>query len=719
VTLDGSILRLDPTTGAAAAGNPNAAMTDPSAQRIVADGLRNPFRFTFRPGTNELWLGDVGQDAWEEIDLIANPTASVTDNGWPCYEGAGRQPTWDSLNIGICENLYAGGAAAVNAPYLTYSHSAAVVAGDGCPTANGSSISGLAFYNGGSYPATYNGGLFFSDYTRKCIWFMPALANGRPNTAQISAVIAPAAGPVYLTIGPGGDLIYVDYDGGTIHRLTYAGGGGNQPPVAAPTATPTSGAAPLAVQFSGTGSTDPEHGALTYAWDFDGNGTDDATTATASFTYTAAGTYQARLRVTDPGGLSNSKTVTISVSSTAPVPTISAPSSSLTYAVGDVIPFSGGATDQQDGTIPASGLSWALIVHHCPVTPTDCHTHLIQTTTGVSSGSFTAPDHGYPSWLEIALTATDSSGLQATTSVNLNPKTVVLSFATAPSGLQLAVGSTPSTTPFTRTVVKGSRNTISATTPQTLGGSTYTWQSWSDAGLQSHDVIANSAATYTATYTSSGGPSYGATVTADGPTAYWRLGETSGTTAADQMGSSPGTYTGKYILGQPGPLPGNTAVAFGPAPGYVTVPDSAKVDFGDGPFTLEFWAKRAGTGSGYVMNKGTGGYGVFFSGGDQRLYVEKVNAQVTAHESGTTDTAWHDWVIVQGAGSTNAIIYKDGVNVTVVNNTSTFLDTTAPLEVGREQGSTAFFGSLDEVALYNKTLSAAQVAAHYAARTAP
>ena len=340
----------------------------------------------------------------------------------------------------------------------------------------------------------------------------------------------------------------------------------------------------------------------------------------------------------------------------------------------------------------------------------------------MSSGTFTAPDHGYPSWLEIVLTATDSGGLKTSTSVRLDPKVVTLSFTSAPSGLQLTVGSTSATTPFTRQVIQGSRNTISATTPQTLGGSTYTWQSWSDAGLQSHDVIANSAATYKATYQAAvGGLSYRATVAADGPSAYWRLGETSGTVAADQQVSSPGTYKGSYALGKAGALSGdtNTAISVGPSAGYVTVPDSAKVDFGDGPFTLEFWAKRSGTGSGYVMNKGTGGYGVFFASADQRLHFEKVNTQNTAQESGTTDQAWHYWVIVQGAGSTNAIIYKDGVNVTIVNNTSTFLDTTAPLEIGREAGSTPFYGSLDEVALYNKVLTPAQVTAHYAARATP
>ena len=74
-SLDGSILRLDPNTGAAMAGNPLIGSSDVNARRIIAHGLRNPFRFTFRPGTNEVWLGDVGWETWEEVNRIANPTA--------------------------------------------------------------------------------------------------------------------------------------------------------------------------------------------------------------------------------------------------------------------------------------------------------------------------------------------------------------------------------------------------------------------------------------------------------------------------------------------------------------------------------------------------------------------------------------------------------------------------------------------------------------------
>ena len=91
VGLDGTIIRIDPATGAGVSDNPLAASADANARRIVAYGFRNPFRFTFRPGTNELWIGDVGAGSWEEIDRIATPLAGPSNSGWPCYEGAGIQ----------------------------------------------------------------------------------------------------------------------------------------------------------------------------------------------------------------------------------------------------------------------------------------------------------------------------------------------------------------------------------------------------------------------------------------------------------------------------------------------------------------------------------------------------------------------------------------------------------------------------------------------------
>src|SRR5215218_72325 len=136
VGLSGSILRVDPATGNALPDNPLISNPDPNAQRMIAYGLRNPFRFTMRPGTNELWLGDVGWGTWEEIDRITNPTDSSVENfGWPCYEGNARQSGYDDANLNICENLYTQ-ANVASGPYFTYNHSASV-AGESCATSNG------------------------------------------------------------------------------------------------------------------------------------------------------------------------------------------------------------------------------------------------------------------------------------------------------------------------------------------------------------------------------------------------------------------------------------------------------------------------------------------------------------------------------------------------------------------------------------------------------
>jgi hypothetical protein len=135
-------------------------------------------------------------------------------------------------------------------------------------------------------------------------------------------------------------------------------------------------------------------------------------------------------------------------------------------------------------------------MHHC-FTPSSCHTHTIQTFDGVSSGTFAAPDHQYPSWLELRLAATDSGGLTSTTSVRLNPKTVVLTFKTNPTGLALTVNAAKRTTPFSVTVIVGSANSVGAPSPE---ASNY-FTSWSDGGPQSHTVVAPAATmTDTAAY---------------------------------------------------------------------------------------------------------------------------------------------------------------------------------------------------------------------------
>jgi PKD repeat protein len=331
---------------------------------------------------------------------------------------------------------------------------------------------------------------------------MPTGTNGLPDVSKRQTFVGGAASPVDLEIGPGGDLFYVDL-AGTIRRIRYFNQ--NQPPIAVASANPTSGVAPLTVAFDGTASSDADGDALTYAWDLDGDGAfDDGTAATASFTYTQPGTYTATLRVTDPSGASGTASVAISAGNTAPDAVIDTPAAGTTWKVGDVITFSGHATDAQQGTLPASALTWSLVLQHCPST---CHEHPLQTFTGTASGSFVAPDHEYPSHLELRLTATDAGGLTNTESVQLDPQTVDLTFGSSPSGLTLAVGSTSQATPFTRTAIVGSTLSVSAPSPQASGGTVYEYASWSDGGAQTHAIVANAQATYTATYqVRTGGP---------------------------------------------------------------------------------------------------------------------------------------------------------------------------------------------------------------------
>jgi PKD repeat protein len=259
----------------------------------------------------------------------------------------------------------------------------------------------------------------------------------------------------------------------------------------------------LTVSFDGSESRDPEGDTLTYAWDLDGDGAfDDSTSSQPTHTYDTAGDYQVGLRVTDGQGASDTldQPLTISAGNTAPTATIDSPLSTTTWKVGDNISFSGSATDKQDGSLGASSLTWSLIMNHCS-SENSCHQHAVQDFAGVASGSFVAPDHEYPSHLELRLTARDSGGLTDTKSVRLDPQTVVLRFRTNPTGLNLVVGSSQATAPFSRTVIVGSTNSVSALSPQKRGKKSYTFVSWSDGGAQTHNIVApTSTATYTATY---------------------------------------------------------------------------------------------------------------------------------------------------------------------------------------------------------------------------
>ena len=213
------------------------------------------------------------------------------------------------------------------------------------------------------------------------------------------------------------------------------------------------------------------------------------TSATASMLVDVSGS-ELRLVVTDAGNgngsdhadWANARFFCHSTSNAPPVPSITAPTASLTYKVGDVITFAGSATDTEDGTLPASALSWAINIQHCP--GGTCHFHSLTSATG-AGGNFTVPDHGDESFIEIILTATDSAGATEMVSRTINPQTVQVTLNTSPTGLTVVYGGVTGTAPMTRTSIVGSVQTISTPSPQ--NGLIFT--SWSDGGAQIHNIV--------------------------------------------------------------------------------------------------------------------------------------------------------------------------------------------------------------------------------------
>jgi glucose/arabinose dehydrogenase len=497
--LDGTIIRVDPSSGEGLPGNPMYGSPDPNARRIIAYGFRNPFRFAIDDESGQIYVGNVGWNTYEEIDRLAAAPKSAFNSGWPCYEGPAPQVSYQNRGLDLCEGLY-GEPSASAQPFFFYKHGAPVIPGDECGTETGSAISGLTVYRGADFPSPYDGALFFADSVRGCIYVMYPGDDGRPDPLTTTTFMS--EGGLYpgvdVEVGPEGDLYYVkifgDEDEGTIHRISYDPGA----PIAHMKANPPWGAAPLEVEFEAGESTDPDGEPLSYEWDFDEDGVFEATGgAQMTKTFSGSKNRTVAVRVRDGTGASSIAKVVVYPGDTPPQPKIEAPSESLEWRVGQEIEFAGSAGDGEDGDLTESDLYWKARLYHCP---SACHAHPLQVFPAVAEGSFAAPDHDYPAHIEISLTATDSRGLSATNSVSIHPRTVDLRIESNPAGLALSAGLLNEAAPFTLRAIEGSHVGLAAPLTQLVGGHIFSWSNWSDGGDRVHAVIADGSARYVASY---------------------------------------------------------------------------------------------------------------------------------------------------------------------------------------------------------------------------
>lgn len=171
----------------------------------------------------------------------------------------------------------------------------------------------------------------------------------------------------------------------------------------------------------------------------------------------------------------------------APTAVITAPEAGTSFSGGQEVSYSGTGSDAEDGTLAADRLAWWVVLHH------DTHTHPFQPRTdGVASGTFAVPTRGHTEtniWLRLYLEARDAQGLADTAWLDLRPRTVTLSFVTAPAGLQLTVDGQPRTAPFNLTSIVGMERDVGAPSPQIAGATAYAFESWSNAQEPEHTVV--------------------------------------------------------------------------------------------------------------------------------------------------------------------------------------------------------------------------------------
>jgi len=186
--LAGKILRIN-KDGSVPEDNPFVGQADKRPE-IYCYGLRNPFRYCFRPGTNTLYIADVGQGAWEEVN-VGQPGGNY---GWPIHEGP-------SDASGFISPLYA------------YEHAG-----------QGASITGGVFLTSTNYPAEFQGSYYFGDFVRK--WIKRLVVSADNRLLQV-ADFGPAVHPVDFAQGPDGNLYYLSYstfetpESGSVRVIRY------------------------------------------------------------------------------------------------------------------------------------------------------------------------------------------------------------------------------------------------------------------------------------------------------------------------------------------------------------------------------------------------------------------------------------------------------------------------------------------------------------------
>jgi glucose/arabinose dehydrogenase len=198
-----------------------------------------------------------------------------------------------------------------------------------------------------------------------------------------------------------------------------------------------------------------------------------------------------RVNVSNNAGTTSSSVVSLVVD-TPPHPVIVTPGPADHYNWGQLVSYSGTATDAEDGTIPPSRLFWTvLFVREDRPDGTGLRVSVVQSVAGVASGAFVPAvyDTTPLAWYRVILTAADSVGNTAISFVDVHPNLVRLTFGSSVPGLILYLDGRPLTGVSTFDSVVGLPHAVFAPSPQRIGLTTYQFIAWSDGGAPIHTFI--------------------------------------------------------------------------------------------------------------------------------------------------------------------------------------------------------------------------------------
>ena len=344
-----------------------------------------------------------------------------------------------------------------------------------------------------------------------------------------------------------------------------------------------------------------------------------------------------------------------------------------------------------------------MLRHH------DTHTHPFLAPTAGNDLTIQQPapedlGSGTDGYLEILLTATDSSGVTTTVTRDVLPKKVSLTFASSPAGRNVVVAGTTYAAPATLTSWEGHVINVDAPAQTDGSGTSWVFQSWSDGGAAAHSFATPATATtYTATFAQNAAPV--------GLVAAYGFDAGSGSGAADSSGrGNAGTVSGAVWSGA-GRF--GSALSFDGVNDWVTVPDSNALDLSSG-MTLEAWVRPSKLGGWRTVvfkERPAGsctGCSAIRAG---RVRLGQVDIGGERNAVGTSALPLNAWSHLATTFDGAVVrLFVNGVQAGSLPVSGSMAASSGVLRIGGNGiWSEWFAGLIDEVRVYNRALSATEI----------